>query len=47
MRFDASYETCPDFSDQKVLFIPVDEANRHYNQYLEWVGAGNTTLPSV
>ena len=25
------------------LAIPKDEANRHYQEYLEWVDEGNTT----
>ena len=25
-----------------VKFIPIDEANRHYQEYLEWVAEGNT-----
>ena len=25
-----------------VYFVPFDEANRHYQAYLEWVAEGNT-----
>jgi len=24
------------------LYIPIDEDNRHYQEYLEWVAEGNT-----
>lgn len=46
MRFDASCETCPDYDNQKVLFIPADEYNRHYQEYLQWVQEGNEALPA-
>ena len=26
--------------------IPIDEANRHYQEYLEWVAEGNTVDPA-
>ena len=26
----------------EVAFIPVDESNQHYQQYLAWVAEGNT-----
>ena len=29
-------------SDGKILFVPHDEANRHYQEILEWVAEGNT-----
>jgi len=28
--------------DGTILFIPLDEANRHYAAILEWVAEGNT-----
>jgi hypothetical protein len=32
-----------DDTDSSVNFsIPIDEANRHYQEYLEWVAEGNT-----
>ena len=30
------------FVDGEVSFVPLDEANRHYQEILEWVTAGNT-----
>jgi hypothetical protein len=27
-------------------FIPFDEANKDYQEYLKWVAAGNTPLPA-
>ena len=29
-------------SDNKILFVPHDTANRHYQEILEWVAEGNT-----
>jgi hypothetical protein len=28
--------------DTEVAFIPMDETNQHYQQYLAWVAEGNT-----
>jgi hypothetical protein len=28
--------------DDKVLYVPLDPANRHYQAILEWVAEGNT-----
>ena len=41
-RSDASIGKTTDTSNGRVLFIPADEANRHYQEYLEWVAEGNT-----
>jgi hypothetical protein len=30
------------YSSGKVVYAPLDEANRHYQEILEWVAAGNT-----
>ena len=30
------------FEDNKILFVPHEEANRHYQEILEWVAEGNT-----
>ena len=29
-------------ADGTVWWVPVDEGNRHYQEYLEWVAEGNT-----
>ena len=29
-------------SDGKIIIVPHDTANRHYQEILEWVAAGNT-----
>jgi hypothetical protein len=29
-------------ADNKVMFVPHDTANRHYQEILEWVAEGNT-----
>ena len=29
-----------------LLSIPINAANRHYQEYLEWVAEGNTPLPA-
>ena len=31
-------------SDGKILFVPHDTANRHYQEILEWVAEGNTII---
>tara|TARA_R100001224_G_C3938445_1_gene121376 strand:+ start:369 stop:560 length:192 start_codon:yes stop_codon:yes gene_type:complete len=41
-RSDASIGKTTDTSNRRVLFIPVDESNRHYQEYLAWVAEGNT-----
>jgi hypothetical protein len=28
--------------DNIEMFVPIDEANRHYQEILKWVAAGNT-----
>ena len=28
--------------DEVEMFVPIDEANRHYQEILEWVAEGNT-----
>ena len=28
------------------VFIPFDEANTNYQEYLKWIEAGNTPLPA-
>ena len=40
-RSDASIGKTTDTSNGRVLFIPADESNRHYQEYLEWVAEGN------
>lgn len=27
-------------------FIPIDDNNRHYKQYLEWLAQGNEPIPA-
>ncbi len=41
-RSDVSIGKTTNTSNGRVLFIPVDESNRHYQEYLEWVSEGNT-----
>ncbi len=41
-RSDASIGKTTDTSNRRVLFIPVDEGNTDYKEYLEWVAEGNT-----
>jgi len=33
-------------SNGNVLLIPIDDANRHYQEYLSWVAEGNTAQPA-
>mgnify|MGYP001218043636 FL=1 len=33
-------------SNGNVLHIPIDDANRHYQEYLSWVAEGNTADPA-
>jgi hypothetical protein len=49
------YQLPPDFMSQLSqcvkrmsdgAFIPCDLANRDYQEYLEWIKAGNTPLPA-
>lgn len=30
------------YSDNSEVFVPIDEANRNYQEILEWVAEGNT-----
>jgi len=32
------------FDDEKVSFVPLDEANTDYQAILEWVAEGNTII---
>ena len=32
------------FSDNKIMFVPHDTANRHYQEILEWVANGGTIV---
>ena len=32
------------FVDGEVSFVPLDEANRHYQEILEWVANGGTII---
>ena len=44
-KFTTSDGERKDILDQEStpnLAIPFDEGNRHYQEYLEWVAAGNT-----
>lgn len=29
-----------------ITYIPMDENNRHYQEYLKWLAEGNTPLPA-
>ena len=40
--FSSSFIYKVTFSDNKVVFVPHDTANRHYQEILEWVAEGNT-----
>ena len=44
--FSSSFIYKVTFSDNKVVFVPHDTANRHYQEILEWVAAGNTITDS-
>jgi len=35
-------ETVKMQKNSDIIYIPFDEANRHYQEYLEWVAEGNT-----
>ena len=37
---------CVTTNDDKVLFVPLDEANTDYQEYLAWVAEGNTPEPA-
>ncbi len=44
------YETYPDGGVRRLsdnAYIPPDEKNRDYKEYLEWVKLGNTAEPAV
>ena len=44
-KFTTSDGVKTDILDQELtpnLAIPFDESNRHYQEYLKWVAAGNT-----
>ena len=41
-RSDASIGKTTDVSNGRVTFIPVNEENYDYKEYLEWVAEGNT-----
>ena len=41
-RSDVSIGKTTDTSNGRVAFIPVNELNRDYLEYLEWVAEGNT-----
>ena len=41
-RSDASIGKTTDTSNGRVAFIPVNELNRDYQEYLAWVAEGNT-----
>jgi|TARA_S200002703_G_scaffold79681_1_gene68640 hypothetical protein len=30
------------YSNEEIIFVPHNEANRHYQEILEWVAEGNT-----
>tara|TARA_B100000378_G_C17799444_1_gene326847 strand:+ start:365 stop:532 length:168 start_codon:yes stop_codon:yes gene_type:complete len=33
-------------SNGNISLIPIDDANRHYQEYLSWVAEGNTAQPA-
>jgi hypothetical protein len=37
-----SYKTI--YNINKVCFVPLDEANRHYQAIQEWIAEGNTVI---
>ena len=40
--FSSSFIYKVTFSDNKIVFVPHDTENRHYQEILEWVEEGNT-----
>ena len=38
--FSSSFIYKVTFSDNKIMFVPHDTANRHYQEILEWVANG-------
>ena len=34
-------------SNGNISLIPIDDANRHYQEYLSWVAEGNTAQPAA
>ena len=42
--FSSSFIYKVTFSDNKVVFVPHDTANRHYQEILEWVANGGTIV---
>ena len=42
--FSSSFIYKVTFSDNKIMFVPHDTANRHYQEILEWVANGGTIV---